>query len=581
MSNSVEDIESLPDIDPRELKFIYKQEYWFLSAFINTKNVNPEKKATELQGRFLERIHNVTDDDLKSIHCMKEWLGIIKEMARSLNEKSFKLKWHDCLEYFPFRDENEGIQYDRLGYFEFEVEYFQSEPERKKDILPGYLQELPIICSKFIKEQLDTEIKNEFILLDTENPLFVFAVSNEMVPKEIDWSAAAIMKYKLAIGKWVEIYSGQWPDYNDELYNRRIQGNFSNRKSELHYLRQNSGFIYMRPDNYEKFFKGYMYNVVITNTAKLRSLQFALLQFIKTLDIIFQQSEFMDLEQLNKKLLELKKLRASLQMEIGEIMNEIFYNRRQHYTTVMKKLVEQYSINEILDKVGEKFEILYDTLQQYYENEQDKDRSEQERRMNALNILFGSGILIDIMAVFAANMTDAGGRLLQTVVSVIILAVLIYISLIFIKVAVQKRIKKNKVKRTVDAVIINDKDEVALVKRKYPPFKGQYALPGGFIEEDKKELPEEAVVREVKEETNLDIEVIQKIGVYNKEGRDPRGYVESTAFLCKLKPNTSGIKGGDDAVIAEWMPLKKLEGYNLAFDHEDILRDALKIYKKK
>ncbi|GAG54096.1 unnamed protein product, partial [marine sediment metagenome] len=54
-----------------------------------------------------------------------------------------------------------------------------------------------------------------------------------------------IEKYKKVIGSWTEIYSGQWEDYSETLFNKRIENNLSNRLSELHFLRRNSGFIYM------------------------------------------------------------------------------------------------------------------------------------------------------------------------------------------------------------------------------------------------------------------------------------------------------------------------------------------------
>jgi 8-oxo-dGTP diphosphatase len=117
-----------------------------------------------------------------------------------------------------------------------------------------------------------------------------------------------------------------------------------------------------------------------------------------------------------------------------------------------------------------------------------------------------------------------------------------------------------------------------MIIRKDPPFKGELALPGGFIEEGEK--PEEAVIREAKEETNLDIQIIQKVGIYDKPERDPRGRVISHAFLCKCISNPSELRGKDDAIDARWFSCEQLSTLDLAFDHADILADALKCIGK-
>jgi len=81
---------------------------------------------------------------------------------------------------------------------------------------------------------------------------------------------------------------------------------------------------------------------------------------------------------------------------------------------------------------------------------------------------------------------------------------------------------------TVDA-IIQKNSQILLVKRKKEPFKGYLVLPGGFVNEG--ERVEDAVKREIKEETSLDIELIDILGVYSEPERDPRGHIMSTVFI--------------------------------------------------
>lgn len=123
-----------------------------------------------------------------------------------------------------------------------------------------------------------------------------------------------------------------------------------------------------------------------------------------------------------------------------------------------------------------------------------------------------------------------------------------------------------------DAVIIEN-GKIVLVKRGVEPFKGQWAVPGGRLEED--ETAEQCLIREAKEETNLDVKPIALVGIYSAPNRDPRGIIAAT-YLCK---HIGGeLKGGDDAAEAKWFDLNALP--ELASDHGKMIEDALKIIEK-
>ncbi len=120
---------------------------------------------------------------------------------------------------------------------------------------------------------------------------------------------------------------------------------------------------------------------------------------------------------------------------------------------------------------------------------------------------------------------------------------------------------------TVDA-IIPYKGGIVLVKRKNDPYKGLYALPGGIVEYG--ERVEEAVVREVLEETGLRCEVKKLIGVYSDPKRDPRGHFVSVCFL--METVSGELKASSDAEDVKVFNLKNLP--KLAFDHEKMIKDA-------
>jgi len=120
---------------------------------------------------------------------------------------------------------------------------------------------------------------------------------------------------------------------------------------------------------------------------------------------------------------------------------------------------------------------------------------------------------------------------------------------------------------TVDAAIVED-GRIALIRRKNPPFQGQWALPGGFVEIGEK--TEDACVREAAEETSLDVGIIRLIGVYSDPKRDPRGHTVGVVYLCERKDGV--LKGADDAKEAKWFSLEDLP--KLAFDHDTIIGDV-------
>ena len=121
---------------------------------------------------------------------------------------------------------------------------------------------------------------------------------------------------------------------------------------------------------------------------------------------------------------------------------------------------------------------------------------------------------------------------------------------------------------TVDAVIVKNK-KILLIKRKQEPYRGQYALPGGFVEYG--ETVEAALQREVIEETGLVVKIKSLVDVYSDPDRDPRGHVVSVAFAADIVGGT--LTAGSDASDAMLWDIAGLPP--LAFDHAQIISDSL------
>ncbi len=103
---------------------------------------------------------------------------------------------------------------------------------------------------------------------------------------------------------------------------------------------------------------------------------------------------------------------------------------------------------------------------------------------------------------------------------------------------------------TVDCVVFDAAGALLLIERGHEPFKGCYALPGGFV--DVGETVEEAALRELKEETGASGRVMRLIGVYSEPSRDPRGHTVSAAFVVEW--DGAPVSGGDDAASAPRRP---------------------------
>ena len=117
--------------------------------------------------------------------------------------------------------------------------------------------------------------------------------------------------------------------------------------------------------------------------------------------------------------------------------------------------------------------------------------------------------------------------------------------------------------------------KVLLIERGGEPFKGCWAFPGGFMNMD--ETTEQCAIRELEEETGLQVSEVHQIGAYSKVDRDPRGRTVTVAYLA-IVDAPMDVKGQDDAKKAQWFPLPALP--ELAFDHADIMQDAIKKYKE-
>lgn len=136
---------------------------------------------------------------------------------------------------------------------------------------------------------------------------------------------------------------------------------------------------------------------------------------------------------------------------------------------------------------------------------------------------------------------------------------------------------------TVDGVVLHrqnhqfgeDACSVLLIERGRDPFKGRYALPGGFV--DYGEDIDHAISREIHEETGLQGLPFKQFRTFGSPNRDPRGHTVSVVYVAVIIGQEPEVTGGDDATKAAWFPLSRLP--DLAFDHAFILERVIEALK--
>ncbi len=127
-----------------------------------------------------------------------------------------------------------------------------------------------------------------------------------------------------------------------------------------------------------------------------------------------------------------------------------------------------------------------------------------------------------------------------------------------------------------DAMVFSghgDDLQLLLIKRKNEPFKGMWAIPGGFVEDD--EELETAAIRELEEETGVRVPWMTQLHTFGTLGRDPRGRTVTVTYYAVANASAHPAMGGDDAAEAHWVYVRDIT--ELAFDHMEALQMALRV----
>jgi hypothetical protein len=162
----------------KNLDFFYNEEFWFISAFINSNKCDRDEIAERIEKIVKERVSKISEKDA----YLKQLANNLVDMAQNV---SIVCNWVDYISIFPYYKENTDKFYDVLGYFEFQIEYYNDNPEKKKTIKPILIQQIPHIILRELKDK--AQFMTEEVLIDLESPIYIFATSNKTDPPKIKW----------------------------------------------------------------------------------------------------------------------------------------------------------------------------------------------------------------------------------------------------------------------------------------------------------------------------------------------------------------------------------------------------------
>ena len=341
-------------------------------------------------------------------------------------------------------------KYKHLGFIQIDLKRLKP-PTPEPGVILQMSQTIEEFCEKF-------NIKNpEKILLDRINPPYMINIGTkvlhleETIPITIEWTKENILKYKKSLGKWVEVYSGQWPDYSEDLYLSRIQNNLSNRLSEVHFIRTNSAFIFIPEEELDNYMP-YMRTYFIEQILRVRALLFCYF----TLNI--------EIDKINRRFSELKTSLPAIENEIvlvedferlierlaSQVFKERIINRRAHSKKVLDTCYSLFRIETTATTIQDKINNMQSAFNSVQDKHQQNMASQQILWISILTILTGSQVMFalkdKVLGILGIVETDPKAQLIDSVLWIILGIVLVLSVWILVWPFISSKIDSRKLK---------------------------------------------------------------------------------------------------------------------------------------
>ncbi|MHA2424537.1 MAG: hypothetical protein ACXAEF_07100 [Candidatus Thorarchaeota archaeon] len=259
------------------------------------------------------------------------------------------------------------------------------------------IQNVSIRLSKVLMKNFEELNQKGRIMFDIDSPLYVVLSSDKTEPEVEKWDVPTIQRHKQALGPYLALYSGQWPDYSDTLYNRRIENNLSNRTTELHYYARNSAFLYIEGEGYEKYWN-YVEDVMDPPLVRARGVIFVMLKLQDLIQRFLQELPDLrtqDICIIEEKQAELEKTNRSLMQLIAVIRRENMINMRDHARALNDHLIDLFRIEEVLAHVANELNYVHESVQLIYGEKTRDIQENQERLFLYLSIILGASVVTE------------------------------------------------------------------------------------------------------------------------------------------------------------------------------------------
>lgn len=276
------------------------------------------------------------------------------------------------------------------------------------------IQNVSIRLSKVLMKNFEDLNEQGRIMIDIDSPFYVVLSSDKTEPGPQHWETSTILQHRKSLGPYLNLYSGQFPDYSEELYNRRIENNLSNRTTELHFYARNSAFLYIEGDGYKKYWN-YVEEVMDPPLVRARGVIFVMLRLQDLIQRFHEELpalRLQDISIIEDKQSELDKTNRSLMKLIAIIRRDDMINMRAHARALNDHLIDIFRIEEVLFYVTSELRYVHDSVQLIHEEKNRKLQERQERLFLYLNIILGASILTEAINIMIDPFQETFGFLL-------------------------------------------------------------------------------------------------------------------------------------------------------------------------
>ncbi len=391
-------------LSTENVRLLFREQWWGANCFTTFSGKELEEKTHILGKQAQEQLQALVESDLNAKFIPNEAdRKAIVDLSHSLQVES---NWQEVLPNAGYISDK--VTYHNLGYILFRVRLINNATFPRENIRPSHLQQIiMLVWGKLTKDN------SQFFKFDESTPPYVFSVcvGNSPTNSSIAWIREAIDLHKRELGQWAELYSGQFADYRDDVYERRVENDLSNRTSEIHLIHRNSALIYMEPKNYEAFFikdadtpnsTNYMYTSVLNPINKIRTIAFAMIALNSQLDLNLrnladEQYVKKPIKQIKDDLDKTTRLKNMLQILLAPFFTDISRSNRQHYTSVLQRAVTLNDIDGIWERISQKIESSSHELSSIYDEKQEETTKKQEKALGMVNLILSAGIVFDIV----------------------------------------------------------------------------------------------------------------------------------------------------------------------------------------